>query len=75
METAKVTSNGDVQTVILPKGIHLPETVFVRRDGDSILLVPSKESQWPAGFFESIHISDPLFVRAPQGELPPSKDF
>jgi virulence-associated protein VagC len=74
METATVTKDGDRQTVRLPKGIHLSaNTVYVRQDGDSVVLEPVRASAWPAGFFDSILIDDPAFERPPQGHLPPVK--
>jgi virulence-associated protein VagC len=73
METATVTVEGDRQTVRLPKSVHLPETVFVRQDGDAVVLEPAKPKSWPEGFFDSIHISDPAFERPKQGQLPSVK--
>lgn len=67
METAIVTSEGDTQTVRLPKGFHLPTPeVSIRHDGDAIVLEPLKQKTCPVGFFESIRIDDPAFVRMPQ---------
>src|SRR5437879_4071015 len=63
METATVIVEGGCQTVRLPKSVHLPATVFVRQDGDAVVLEPAKPKTWPKGFFESIHISDPAFER------------
>jgi virulence-associated protein VagC len=74
METVSVTLEGDLQTVRLPKGFHLPATtVSVRHDGDAIVLEPIKAKSWPEHFFELIHISDDAFIRPPQGNLPPVK--
>ena len=74
METATVISDGDVQTVRLPKGYHLPTpTVQVRHEGQAIVLEPLRPTVWPTGFFEQIHISDPTFIRPGQGTLPPIK--
>lgn len=75
METATVTLEGDRQTVRLPKGVHLPPTVFVRQDGDAVVLEPAKSRTWPDGFFDSIHVTDPAFERPEQGQLPPVKDL
>jgi virulence-associated protein VagC len=75
METATVISEGEFQTVRLPKGIHLPKTVFVRQDGESVVLEPAKPKTWAKDFFESIHITDPSFERPEQGQLPPVKQF
>ncbi|HEY1172583.1 MAG TPA: hypothetical protein VGH19_14530 [Verrucomicrobiae bacterium] len=64
METAIVTSEGETQTVHLPKGFHLPTPeVSIRHDGDAIVLEPLKPKVWPVGFFESIQIDDPAFKR------------
>jgi virulence-associated protein VagC len=74
METATVILEGELQTVRLPKGFHLPTpTVSVRHDGDAIVLEPLKAKSWPERFFEFIHISDAAFVRPAQGMLPPVK--
>jgi len=73
METATVIMEGDCQTVRLPKTVHLPATVFVRQEGDAVVLEPAKPKAWPEGFFGSIHITDPAFSRPHQGQLPPVK--
>jgi len=74
METATVTTDGETQTVRLPKGYHLPTpTVQVRHEGEAVVLEPLKPREWPAGFFDEIHIADPAFVRPDQGKLPPVK--
>jgi virulence-associated protein VagC len=76
METATVTIEGDCQSVRLPKGFHIPTTtVFVRHDGENIVLEPIKAKSWPPGFFEAIRIDDESFVRPTQGEVPPVKDL
>jgi virulence-associated protein VagC len=75
METATVTLEGDRQIVRLPKSVHLPENVFVRQDGDSVVLEPAKPKNWPQGFFDSIRIADPAFERPAQGQLPPVKSL
>jgi antitoxin VapB len=75
METATVTLDGDRQTVRLPKSIHLPPTVFVRKDGDSVVLEPVKPRTWPEDFFDSIHVTDPAFERPAQGQLPSVKNL
>ena len=74
MKTATVITEGETQTVRLPKGFHLPTpTVHVRQEGEAIVLEPVKPSAWPVGFFDEIHISDPAFTRPDQGTLPPVK--
>ena len=47
-------------------------TVSIRRQGQSLILEPTKPSQWSQGFFDRIRIDDPAFARPPQGELPPA---
>ena len=73
METATVILEGDCQTVRLPKSVHLPRNVFVRQDGESVVLEPAKPKTWPPGFFDSIRITDPAFERPQQGQLPSVK--
>ncbi|MBI3736596.1 hypothetical protein HY256_08815, partial [Candidatus Sumerlaeota bacterium] len=68
-ETATVTLEGGCQTVRLPKSIHLPATVFVRQEGESVVLEPVKSKTWPADFFDSVHVTDPTFMRPEQGQL------
>jgi len=75
METATVTVEGNRQTVRLPEGVHLPPTVFVRQDGDTVILEPAKPRSWPEGFFDSIHVTDPAFERPDQNQLPAVKDL
>jgi virulence-associated protein VagC len=74
METAIVIDEGECQTVRLPKGFHISTpTVGVRQEGEAIVLEPVKTQTWPAGFFDSIRITDPAFSRPDQGRLPPVK--
>lgn len=73
METATVILEGDRQTVRLPKSVHLPTTVAVRHEGESVVLEPIKPTVWPENFFDSIHILDSSFDRPSQGNLPPVK--
>ena len=74
-ETATVTVEGDRQTVRLPRSVHLPATVFVRQDGDAVVLEPAKPKTWPDGFFDSIHVTDPAFARPEQGQPPAVKSL
>ncbi len=68
METAIVITEGDRQTIRLPKAYHLSTpTVQIRRQGDAVVLEPLKPQTWPAGFFDEIHIADPTFERPDQG--------
>ena len=74
METATVVTEGETQTVRLPKNFRLPTPIVqVRQEGDAIVLEPLKPGAWPPGFFNEIHIGDPDFKRPAQGILPPIK--
>ncbi len=75
MQTATVTLEGDRQLVRLPKGVRLPAIVFVRQDGDAVVLEPARSKTWPDGFFDSIHVTDPAFERPEQGQPPPVKNL
>jgi virulence-associated protein VagC len=73
LPTAEVLNTEHGQTIVLPSSIRLPgDKVAVRREGDLVILEPLKPAQWPAGFFDSIRIDDPAFVRPEQGQLPPA---
>jgi len=72
MSTAQIVDIGGVQAVKLPKEFHFDaDTVLIRRDGEAVILEPTKSSTWPEGFFEAIHIDDPKLVRPDQGRTPP----
>lgn len=74
MSTATVKLEKGHCTVHLPPEISVPEgEVSVRLDGKTLVLEPLKKEQWPADFFEAIHISDETFVRPPQPPMPPIK--
>ena len=75
VETATVILEGDCQTVRLPKSVHLPTNIFVRQEGESVVLEPAKPKTWPEGFFDPIHVTDPAFERPEQGQLPPVKNL
>ncbi len=73
MSIAEVIEVGGSQVVRLPEGFRLnAETVSVRQEGEAVILEPLKPSTWPDGFFESIRIDDPKFVRPNQGPVPPA---
>ncbi len=43
------------------------------RDGQHLRIEKTDETKpaaWPSGFFDSIRIDDPAFVRPPQGSVP-----
>ena len=54
MPTAKLFRNGRSQAVRLPKEFRFDgEEVEVRRDGDRVILEPSKHRLWPKGYWRS----------------------
>ena len=63
--------NGRSQAVRLPKEFRLPGRLAkIRSFGDGILLEPFKETEWPAGFFDEIQITNDAFSTKNQGLLP-----
>ncbi|HYR58286.1 MAG TPA: AbrB/MazE/SpoVT family DNA-binding domain-containing protein [Chthoniobacteraceae bacterium] len=76
MTTAKLFTTGGSQAVRLPKEFRFEgKEVAIRRQGQAVVLEPIKKRKWPRGFFKSIRVSDPRFVRPPQGEMPPAPKF
>lgn len=76
MKTAEIVETSQGQMVRLPEEFRLPgNQVAIRREGDAVVLEPLNASQWPEGFFSSIHIEDPAFVRPEQGSMPPVPFF
>jgi antitoxin VapB len=72
MKTAELIVIEGSQAVKLPDEFRFPgKSVAVRREGEAVILEPMKPTTWPQGFFESIRIDDPTFVRPEQGEMPP----
>ena len=70
--TIPILDTDQGQTLVLPHEFRFQsDRVAVRRAGEALILEPIKDSQWPAGFFESIRIDDPEFTRPDQGVLPP----
>src|ERR1700722_13777663 len=52
---AKLFQNGRSQAVRLPKAFRFPGSeVFIRREGDVVLLEPVPQSQWPARYWELV---------------------
>jgi len=77
MTTAEICRHDGVQSVTLPDEFHFNvDKVSIRREGDAVILEPVRPAVWPAGFFDSIRIDDPNFVRPDQGQVPvaPSLD-
>lgn len=70
--TVSILNTEEGQAIVLPHDFRIAgDRAALRRAGDSIILEPVKDTQWPEGFFESIRIDDPNFMRPDQGELPP----
>ena len=71
MKTAEIIETDHGQAVRLPDEFRFEDRlVSIRRDGETIVLEPIKPNTWPVGFFETIRIDDPAFVRPPQGVKP-----
>lgn len=66
--TASVFWTGRSQAVRLPKEFRFSgDTVLVRREGNAVILEPSKE--WPEGYVESFTGVPDDFARPPQGTV------
>jgi antitoxin VapB len=73
MQTAKLFKNGRSQAVRLPKEFRFEgDEVYVKRDGDSVVLLPKKKPKGNAwkDFFAALDMYDPAFPieRHQQGE-------
>jgi antitoxin VapB len=72
MTTARLFTTGGSQAVRLPRAFRFEGTeVFIRKEGDCVVLEPKRKRTWPRGFLRSIRITDPGFARPEQGALPP----
>jgi virulence-associated protein VagC len=73
MQVAEIVWANGFQLVKLPEEFHLEgDSVFIRRQGDAIVLEPVRPATWPRDFFDQIRIDDPAFARPPQGQMPPA---
>ncbi len=73
METAKLFTTGGSQAVRLPKEYRFEGTeVFIRKEGDAVIIEPKSRPRWPRRFFQRIRITDRNFRRPRQGSLPPA---
>lgn len=71
VKTTEVISLDGWQAVKLSEEFRFADaTVWVRKEGEAVILEPFKSNTWPDGFFDKIHIDDPAFVRPPQGDVP-----
>jgi virulence-associated protein VagC len=72
MNTADIIETDQGQIVRLPDEFRFETSrVSIRREGQAVILEPTKPAIWPESFFEAIRIDDPSFVRPPQGTTPP----
>ena len=52
--TAKLFWNGRSQAVRLPKEFRFEgDEVSIRRDGESVILEPTRRRSWPSGYWDS----------------------
>ena len=73
MKTVEIVETNKGQAVPLPEEFRFAtRTVSIRRDGEAVILEPTKPSHWPEGFFDALRIDDPAFVRPDQGPTPPA---
>jgi antitoxin VapB len=69
---AKLFQNGRSQAVRLPKEFRMPGTeVYIRREGDLVVLEPIPLKTWPPGYWESWTASE--IERPPQPAVPPGR--
>ena len=68
MKTVELVETSSGQAVPLPEEFRFATpTVTIRREGDAVIVEPTKSDHWPEHFFEDIRIDDPAFVRPEQG--------
>ncbi len=71
MPIAKVFANGRSQAVRLPKAFRFStKEVWVRREGEAVVIEPVKAGAWPRGFWEKVRVADRAFRRPAQGRVP-----
>ena len=71
MTTAKVFYSGRSQAVRIPRAFRFNDSeVWIRREGESVVLDPVHGRTWPAGFWRKIRIADKDFGRPAQGRTP-----
>lgn len=76
MKIVEIVETSQGQTVQLPDEFRFAvRSVTIRRAGNAVILEPLRPAEWPEGFFDSIYIDDPAFVRPDQGPMPPAPAF
>lgn len=76
METATITESGGSQVIHLPAGFRIAAPVVnVWRDGDRVVMEPAAAKDWPQGYFESFHVTDPNYGRLEQPPTPPTEEW
>jgi antitoxin VapB len=73
--TARLFQNGRSQAVRLPKAFRFKGTqVTIRKEGDTVILEPLEQTEWPVGFWDAFD-SDPDFsISAPLATAPVDLD-
>lgn len=76
METvAKIFKNGNSQAVRLPKEFRFDGgEIFVRRDGDSVVLYPKPKMTW-GDFFRSFEPMPEFTLERDENIAPQERDF
>ena len=68
MKTTEIFHRDGIQAVKLPDEFGFDgNEVWIRREGEAVILEPMKPATWPVGFFDAIRIDDPAFQRPEQG--------
>jgi virulence-associated protein VagC len=65
----KIFKSGNSLALRIPKDLNLVAcSVNITRVGDRFIVEPIKEENWEKGFFDEIHIQNPEYLRADQGQ-------
>jgi virulence-associated protein VagC len=76
MKTVEIVQTKNGQAIVLPEEFRfVTPTVSIRREGEAVILEPTKPTHWPEHFFADILVDDSAFVRPDQGSLPPTPIF
>jgi antitoxin VapB len=69
MSVAKIFWSGNSQAVRLPREFRFPpdtQEVEIRREGDQIILEPTRSEEWPSDFWLAFDGMPEDFERSPQ---------
>jgi len=76
MKTAKIFQNGQSQAVRIPKEFRLTGSeVFIKKQGDSILLIPIGDNPWQQLFDSLQQFSDDFMLARNQPALQDREDL